>query len=264
MALFRFRQGGVMPYPLQKKRANSSQPEPEAVFPVEPVFWLDPSDVSTIILNGLNAEQWREKSVNENHATQLTPSNQPLYDLASINGLNSIKFDGINHFMDLNDFIDINAVFTIYMVLKLPSTITKTTFDQKLFSTAPDVDTYNITLGAHTGTAVDETFTVMDRDGNFSGNYIKSNIAAGVRLLTIKRGVSTISMSVDGIAQTVFQIHEDIVELIRLDRIGKWVDGEGRYFDGNMGEIPIFDVDLSTEDDATTADILMSKWGVGL
>jgi hypothetical protein len=57
--------------------------------------WLDAADAGTIVLNGSNVSQWRDKSGNGRHVSQSTASQQPIYD--AINGI--ITFDGSNDFL---------------------------------------------------------------------------------------------------------------------------------------------------------------------
>ena len=56
------------------------------------VWWLDAADTNTIVLNGADVTQWNDKSGGNYSVAQTTPSKQPLYDIGSLNSLNSIKF----------------------------------------------------------------------------------------------------------------------------------------------------------------------------
>jgi hypothetical protein len=56
-------------------------------------LWLDADDASTISLNGSRVSQWRDKSGLSNHMNQATAINQPLYQLASVNGRASVVSD---------------------------------------------------------------------------------------------------------------------------------------------------------------------------
>jgi len=56
-------------------------------------LWLDGADADTITLNSGNVSQWDDKSGNARHATQASSAQQPLYDLASLNGKNTLAFD---------------------------------------------------------------------------------------------------------------------------------------------------------------------------
>ena len=81
---------------LQNYGINSSQ---SSVFTPPSItgntLWLDPSDSSSITLNGSNISQINDKSGNANHFSQGTASLQPLYD-TSTESLNTIKGDGVD------------------------------------------------------------------------------------------------------------------------------------------------------------------------
>ena len=59
-------------------------------------LWLDAADSGTVTLNGDDVSQWDDKSADGNDAVQGSASLQPLYDIAAVNGLNAISFDGAN------------------------------------------------------------------------------------------------------------------------------------------------------------------------
>ena len=62
---------------------------------LRPALWLDAADQSTITV-ATGVSQWRDKSGNNRHFSQSTPSSQPLYTLNGINGLGSISYDASN------------------------------------------------------------------------------------------------------------------------------------------------------------------------
>lgn len=59
-------------------------------------LWLDAADATTITHAGGNVSQWRDKSGNAHHATQSTGTAQPQTGVASINGRNALRGDGVN------------------------------------------------------------------------------------------------------------------------------------------------------------------------
>jgi hypothetical protein len=65
---------------------------------LSPIHWLDASDISTITVS-TGVSQWRDKSGRGFHASQSTTGNQPAYIVGGINGLNVLRFDGINDAM---------------------------------------------------------------------------------------------------------------------------------------------------------------------
>jgi hypothetical protein len=78
-------------------------------------LWLDAADDTTISI-GTGVSQWNDKSGNARHAVQAVGANQPAYNLAAVNGLNAVNFDG-NDFLD-NDNMPLLTAKTAYVVLK--------------------------------------------------------------------------------------------------------------------------------------------------
>lgn len=64
-------------------------------------LWLDASDLSTITESGGAVDQWNDKSVNGNNATQ-TGTARPTTNSRTINGLNVLDFDGVDDLMILD------------------------------------------------------------------------------------------------------------------------------------------------------------------
>lgn len=60
-------------------------------------LWLDGSDSATC-----SASLWQDKSGNGRDFSQSTSSYQPVYTAAAVNGLNALRFDGTNDFLDGN------------------------------------------------------------------------------------------------------------------------------------------------------------------
>jgi hypothetical protein len=59
-------------------------------------LWIDPSDSSTVFLNGSNIAQIDDKSGNARHFAQTNASLRPPLEVAGLNGLNVITFPGAN------------------------------------------------------------------------------------------------------------------------------------------------------------------------
>ena len=65
---------------------------------LRPSLWLDASDLSTITTS-TGVSEWRDKSGNARHASQSTGSLQPGMAASTVNGLNSLSFDGSDDWM---------------------------------------------------------------------------------------------------------------------------------------------------------------------
>ena len=60
---------------------------------IDTELWLDAADADTVLVNGGAVEEWQDKSGNDFHAVQVTPSLRPLLSAGSVNGLDSITFN---------------------------------------------------------------------------------------------------------------------------------------------------------------------------
>jgi len=69
-------------------------------------LWLDASDPNTVTQSGGAISQWDDKSSNARNATQGTAANQPGYVLAAQNGLNVVRLDGTDDFLNLGTGLD--------------------------------------------------------------------------------------------------------------------------------------------------------------
>jgi len=55
-------------------------------------IWLDAADAATVGLNGSDVSSWTDKSLNGLVFSQVTPGNQPLYEISALNGLNGVNY----------------------------------------------------------------------------------------------------------------------------------------------------------------------------
>lgn len=75
------------------------------------MFWLDAADTGTIVSLDNMVSEWKDKSVLDNNAVQLTGSKQPISGLNTINGQNVITYDGINTAMLVERNSSIDDIF---------------------------------------------------------------------------------------------------------------------------------------------------------
>ena len=85
-------------------------------------LWLKADSGPNTLSNGQPVSQWSDKSGNNNHATQSTASQQPLFASSLINGMPALFFDNIggpnNDLLSVpdNDNLDNTAGLTIITV----------------------------------------------------------------------------------------------------------------------------------------------------
>ena len=85
------------------------------------LVWLDAGDVRSITESGNAVSQINDRSGNNNHFTQATGANQPTTNLYTHNYINTLRFDGIAHFLEKTS-LTIAPNSTFYMVVKVMET----------------------------------------------------------------------------------------------------------------------------------------------
>ena len=110
---------------LSKKGESIKYDSGETIYPKKIgglALWLDANDGAKISIEESKLCQWRDKSGNENHATQKKDEFAPVYSRSTVNGKAAVCFDGVNDFMDVLDdtSLDIENT-TIFLVVKVIS-----------------------------------------------------------------------------------------------------------------------------------------------
>lgn len=69
---------------------------------IGPILYLDAADAATLTINGGGVERWSDKSTRENDAVQAAAGNRPTVAAASLNGLDTLRFDAsLSQFMNV-------------------------------------------------------------------------------------------------------------------------------------------------------------------
>lgn len=96
-------------------------------------LWLDASDANTLydattggslVAADGGVARWEDKSGNARHATQSTSGARPVRKTQIQNGLDVLRFDGTDDFLDSTDFLDLTAgqAMTAFVVFKRAAT----------------------------------------------------------------------------------------------------------------------------------------------
>lgn len=90
------------------------------------ILWLDADDASTITDAGGGAvSQWEDKSGNDYHVTQGTGGSRPITGTRTINGLNTLDFDGTDDSLSLSSGVRGEVPYAGYAVYE-PDSVTGT------------------------------------------------------------------------------------------------------------------------------------------
>ena len=103
-----------------------------------PVLWLDANDSSSVIESEGTVNEWRDKSGNNYHFTQVDNSSRPLYSATSMNGMPTITFDGSNDYLSRSSRLGFSANPDI-SVFAVTSFLSLTNNDERIFQIGTNI-----------------------------------------------------------------------------------------------------------------------------
>jgi len=211
-------------------------------------LWLDASDASTITI-ATGVSQWRDKSGNNNNATQSIGSAQPTVQTAAQNGLNTIRFTASSsqRFLLTSTITPLSACTLICVVKRggpsganLVEVLGTTTGNYPfVFEWYSDTRFYAVISGRNTNTPGGYNSTAYNCvscgvTSSASGSFFKLN---GSSLTTSQTGFSSTN---------------------NFDALGY---SDGSYANCEMAEICFYDTLLGASDVAKIETYLKAKWG---
>ncbi len=220
--------------------------------------------------------EFRDDSRQNNHAFQGVLAAQAKLILNAINGHPGVRFDGVDDFFDLtNVWPNTTGDFTFYVVLRLPNPITSSPeiLPGQVICSAQNLSTEPrgvLNLGNVTAILSGETLTVVGVENTspfeVSFGYLNTDIAAGIWVIKVKLIGSTLTIALNGVAQTInlFNVPGGAFGIDRtfknMDRIGAHVTGEDGFLDADWGRSLYWDRGLTVSEDDKITDLLMDFW----
>ncbi len=184
---------------------------------------------------------WNDTSGNNNHASQLTAANRPIFKTNMLNGKPVIRFDGTNDVLTLTS--NINTVRTVIIVEKWDSQIKSAAYPILLGHSS----TYDFHGSTETGT----------NDRIFIGSYTNDFIEAGP---VYNNGVS--------VGWTLLYKDRSNFQLIELYPTGNVQfnniasDRGSGFFHGDIAEIIIYNAVLTTAQRQSVERYLKAKYNL--
>lgn len=222
------------------------------------VGWWDASDAATITAVGGAVSQWNDKSGSNYHVTQSTAGNKPTTGTRTINGLNTLDFDGGDVLHKTSGTYG-EPPFAVYAVIEADTVAAGTRCiihagttgvnDWALLIDANDPGMYAATGGGGgmadvpNQTSVGVPFLLC---GRIPG--ISSGAGAGARMTSRASGVV-------GNPVTPFWLVYTNVDIGASN-------SDTLVFDGKIGEILWYGAPISISEDIAIRDYLADKWNV--
>lgn len=213
-------------------------------------LWLDASDLSTITQSGGLVSQWNDKSGVGNHATQVTGANQPTTGTRTQGGLNVIDFDAVNDTMGSAASAAIRPC-TLFVVC-MPDRQGNVNGTQPVKSTGPGLLT-----GEFTDTSAKWGWgrTGVAWDTSYDAGVAFAASTAYVVMYAFDAATG-VTMKVNGGAE------ETDANANLFTSGGTTIIGAGVSWDGWIGEVLKWSVQLGTLDRARVFAYLRQKWGI--
>jgi hypothetical protein len=227
------------------------------------LVWLDAADDTTFSYSsGTIVSQWRDKSGNNFHANQSTTSQQPSRS-SVMNSRKGVFFNASTRldYMLISSGISVPTDASIFIIYK-PAT--------QVYNYAVLIDNYH-GLGGNYG-------FVIQRVNDLSQFYYANagdgtgfiDTAASpwtytdnvIQLLSLNKSGATATPYISGTTQTARTVRAATAQYTTGLSIGFLGNGGGRFYNGDMCEILIFNRSLSSTEMKQVHTYLGQKWGV--
>lgn len=230
------------------------------------VLWLETTSIDNFNESGGTISKWYDinpLSTNKINLTQSTKANQPSYDRGGINELPALRFNKeLENYLQ-GDFIETGKEITAFIVAKRLSICKRTSvFTTYNSANLRDYDSVDSFVPAYEELGdklitqrFDKNMSTHRHPGNnkpyiFVTTFIKGN--TNIAYLNGKKG-STVSLG----TQYNFNINKLLVG-------ARWNDGIKNYYDGNVGEIIIYNRYLSSSERIQIEEYLSKKWKINV
>lgn len=247
---------------------QASTPDPASPAPVVPppaVFvptditslhtWFDASDSATIVLAGSQVTSWAAKNNSSVVFTQTSASARPLIQASGINGRSTVRFDGVNDFMQANINASVSASVTVSFVIQMNSFNSKIpfSFNTTTFNYGPDLYFYGSQLHWNTG----------DSGGNPFANSGIPTTATHIYTVKNDQVNNRSELYIDGAFVGFAGFRSSAISDFSSPRlfIGNWITGS-YYIDGQFAELLVYNKVIDESERANLEAYLKSKWGV--
>lgn len=223
--------------------------------------WYDPEDATTITQSGGAVSQLATKQ-GTNHLVQATEADKPLTGTVDINGLNALQFDGDDDFMVSTTTFSLSANdVTAFMIMNVPSI-------PGIFTPPAALDfdgTNDFSLKISEIPFTTDLTTEVTNSGLGGSTLLGNTEIDNINVLVTVR-ISTADSTMDmkiipesGPTTEAFTSYNGALSTTQTIRVGT-DSNEAQFLAMSMGEIVIYDRDLTTGEVQVVQDYLLNKW----
>ena len=228
-------------------------------------LWLDASDALSITASGGLVSQWNDKSGNNNHAAA-TGTNRPVTGVGTLNGLNVIRFDGVDDFLTILDApsLDFSTAFSYFGVNRVAvrSPIADGILSKRISSGSQEAYSIFYFTGFNLYTDIDSS------NNRFGGNTVYS-LGQANQNSVFYNGSASAANRVQIYDRGLFDIFgtESSASIPNYSSnliIGMLGSNTSTYLNGDISEILLYDTALSGNARNLIDQYQSAKWGLAL
>ncbi len=224
------------------------------------LLWLDAADDSTFSYSsGTEVSQWRDKSGNNFHANQATVGQQPSRS-SFVNSRRGVNFTSAN-----GDFMRVSSGIVTPNYITLFAVVRPATQD----------NSYAIIMEQDHGNGYNGWVIQRNNVGSFWQSWVASTASTWLnpnqiaytdntsQIVTLRKNASTINLYSNGTSSSPVSISDTVITQTSYGlNLGYWQYGGGRYYNGVMCEILVFNRGLSDTELKQVNTYLGQKWGI--
>jgi len=221
-------------------------------------LWLDASYSPSIILNGSNVSEWRDRSGHSRHYYQTNAAYQPIYEATGFNSHPTLYLTADRHFQ--NNAFSLDSALTIFLVFN-------TTGNLGEFILIP-VTTFNsIYFEAFTGNNAAYQSMTFFKGGSGTGlGFTNANFFSNNHYLTLTYNngsqiTSSYTARLSGTNQTIATTAA-VAHNAEISAIGRRSQQGIASFLGHISEIILYSRVLQASEITTIENYLKAKWNL--
>ncbi len=222
------------------------------------VLWLDANDCTKVTLSGSgtipHVTGWMDKSPLGNHATQTTLANMPTYLKNTVNGKAVIHFDGSSSYLG-NTTLALPTTASIFAVASTGSA----TGNKRIINNEVN---FNLSAGATT-----TNYFASFYGNNSTWGFESDHGAAGIMSSGAYYILTSVNSGSDNayINGTALPVRTNAMSAFSNGyRVGAHQAAVSELWDGNIGEIIIYNTAITNQERSNIEKYLSFKWGVPL
>lgn len=226
------------------------------------VLWLNATAIDGLVDTD-PVVQWDDLSGQGNHATQATEANQPTYVASSINSLPCVRFVTVNA-----EWLAVNGVIGAFSGTGRPFTLIAVL---DLATIAGTASWFSV---GHSGTTTQHLFCFCNSGAytitKVDDSAVSANVATGgdattnPQVVVIRHTGTATTIYVNGTNETSGSSAQDVGAMtVNIATVGaRRRSVVGNFWDGDLGELIIYNRILSDSQRADIETYLGTKWGI--